>query len=116
MANECLNQEIPQDALNDCYIDTVSREEIEKEAERYVREHPEALEYKPPQRCMEVSCQVYIALPLFQEKKMRKTDFRIQLQRTMVGFFRTTRAILYCLLAVPGAILHVLFSDKPYKV
>ena len=116
MANERLDQEILQDALDDCYIDTVSRDKIEKEAERYVREHPEVLEYKPPQRYTEVLCQAHTALPLSQEEKMRKTDFRIRLQRTMVGFFRTTRAILYCLLAVPGAIFHVLFSDKQYKV
>lgn len=56
------------------------------------------------------------ALLLSQEKKMHKTN-QDHVRYTKVEFFRTIKAIVYCLLAIPGIILHTLFyPDEPYEV
>ena len=116
MVTEHLNRDTLQSVPDDCYIDTVSREELEREIELLSRGQQLTHTQKEYQKYLEELPQSQRDELLSLEEKMCKTDVQDHVRYTKAGFFRTIKAILYCLLAVPGAILHVLFSDKPYEV
>jgi len=116
METERSHQDTLQSVLSDCYIDTVSREELEHEIELLSRGQQLTHTQKEYQKYLEDLPQFQKDELLSLEERMSKTNVRNHVRYTKVGFFRTIKAILYCLLAVPGAILHVLFFDKPYEV
>lgn len=88
----------------------VSHEEIEKEAERYVREYPEALEYKLPRRYMEVSCQVHTAPLLSRLAVKGKVWYHSSVLCIPLELLRIMLFILYRLVTEPSTTLHTLSS------
>lgn len=116
MEDERLHQETLDNFPVHYDVDTPSREELEREIELLSREPQLIQEAIVHQKCWEDSYLAQRDELLSLEEKTNKIDDQARVQCTKAGFFRTIGAIVYCLVAVPGAILHVLFSDKPYKV
>lgn len=115
MGNERLRQENLDNFPVHYDVGTPSREELEREIELLSREPQLIQEAIAHQKRWEDSYLAQRDELLSLEGKTNRIDDQAHVQSTKAGFFRTIGAIVYCLVAVPSVLFHVLFSDERHE-